>query len=733
MPPKNPPDAVIVKVEPERSQFTALILQNPNHFGNLQESLFKPVKPIASNTTYEELKCVGFQPQLNRLEAVVWVKQAAGYNGGLCSNGSTEYVGFWLSHDNGASWLYEGTESFKVYDIPGDHPLEYAVSLAITPFRRLCFTENLPLVRAVLSWNLPPTDPHTPPVWGNAVEARIQIAPGFNFNPLVFLKEAGVELKAEIETLIDPAQTLKLSTHQALSPALLNSLYAGKDVPGHRFLHGELVKYLAHPELAVAIQPAQPQSLFSDLGIDVSKLFSSFFATQVDTGFEELTCIGLDPDRSTPDALMGVLRIKRPNGYLGGLCSPGSTEYVAFWIDWGDGVWAWQGTASVGVHDIHDIPLEGLSYAVYLPVNLEPHRKPCEQGPVTARVRAILSWSTPPPPSNPNYVPAWGNRLETHVHIDPGVPAVPGDYTPYIQSLCETAVCDIDQATGFALGDQPFGGFIKICGDIPGAPNVKTAESDLARYRISVRPVGGTWQPVTDDFPLTLETQIDSGIPTSHGITQQADAGGYYIYREAPPVPSMGWQTVSPSRQLAQWNSLGKTGLWEIKIEALDPVTGISYVAGTVECESAGTIRQNVVIDLDQQAPVTSLHITGYQPGGVGPVLTDILDCGTFQVGDVLHGSYSVSDEHFRRFSLTAEPFSGGSFTIDGLALSSRDYPQIPTSGQSGTWTFNTANLPACGYTIQLSASDRTIASCDYGGWPNNGAFVGFCLVLPKP
>jgi len=250
---------------------------------------------------------------------------------------------------------------------------------------------------------------------------------------------------------------------------------------------------------------------------------------------------------------------------------------------------------------------------------------------------------------------------------------------------------------------------------------------------------GGSPQFLNNDFGLTLDEQIGGGLPTSTNVTQHVEAGDYYVYQEAPPVPGFGWRTVSPSRLLAVWNSGDKTGLCEIRIEALDPVTLTPYVAGTVLCVADGSTRQNVIVDLDQAVPnVTDFQITGYQRGGVGPVLTDILNCGTFQVGDLLHGSYSVSDEHFSSLALTAEPIpDGGSgrFTIDGLATNSRSYPAIPTTGQSGTWTFNTAaptRLDPCGYTIQLSTSDRTIVSC-VGGWENNSKFVGFCLVAaPK-
>ena len=67
--------------------------------------------------------------------------------------------------------------------------------------------------------------------------------------------------------------------------------------------------------------------------------------------------------------------------------------------------------------------------------------------------------------------------------------------------------------------------------------------------------------------------------------------------------------------------------------------------AGSVICTVDGTTRQGVVIDLDQQRPDTDLEITGYMPGGVGPCQPAV-NCQTFTVGDVICGTYSVSDEH---------------------------------------------------------------------------------------
>ena len=105
----NATSSTPVTVPEERSNFLQKLLLNQNYFGNIVDSPLKAVKPIKSNRTYEELKCVGFNPQLNRLEGVVWIKQNTGYNGGICTSGSQEYVSFFLSYDNGATWLPQGT------------------------------------------------------------------------------------------------------------------------------------------------------------------------------------------------------------------------------------------------------------------------------------------------------------------------------------------------------------------------------------------------------------------------------------------------------------------------------------------------------------------------------------------------------------------------------------------------------------------------------------------------
>ncbi len=159
------------QLQKERAQFRALILGNPNYFGTVKESPFKPVEPILADVAFEELKCVGFNPQLNLLEAVIWIKQEFGYGGDICSVGTPEYVRFYVDWDNTGNWIDQGMTSFTAHDIPGTKPLEYAVTLQINPLEKFCFFDNLPNVRAILSWNNPPP-PNTPgfiPVRGNVL------------------------------------------------------------------------------------------------------------------------------------------------------------------------------------------------------------------------------------------------------------------------------------------------------------------------------------------------------------------------------------------------------------------------------------------------------------------------------------------------------------------------------------------------------------------------------------
>ena len=95
---------------------------------------------------------------------------------------------------------------------------------------------------------------------------------------------------------------------------------------------------------------------------------------------------------------------------------------MAFWADWDDECdWTYLGTVAVNVHDIAQIPAGGLCYSAILPSRPERTTGSCDT-PKIARVRAVLSWAVPPSTTNPDALTTWGNRIDTHVQIQPGQP-----------------------------------------------------------------------------------------------------------------------------------------------------------------------------------------------------------------------------------------------------------------------------------------------------------------------
>jgi hypothetical protein len=735
----------VLRYEKERQQFRALILGNPNYFGNIKASPFKPVLKIQGDTTFEEIGCVGFQPQLNRLEAVVFIKQPTGYGGDVCSAGTPEYVRFYISFDNGTTWQDQGVESFAAYNIPegtsGAKRLEYAVTRRINPPKKFCFVNNLALVRAILSWNVqpPPNDPNFIPVWGSVHNTHIQIDPKKFFILVEALKDLEVKIPTQLVNSLDLTHPIPAAETKALGVAELQELYRGKNVEPHRFALAEVHKFMSQPELTESLMAPGFEGVLGKLDINLPDLIGKLFPTDGNTSYEELVCVGLN---STQSALVGVIRVKLSSGYSGGPCTTGSHEYVTFWADFNDnGTFeTCLGTASVRVFDIENIPKDGLEYSVFLPVDLTAHRQPCEQGPKVVKIRAILSWQVPPPCGNPNYVPVWGNREETLVHITGPVVAA-GDFSPFLYEVNGAAVCNIDQTTGLAVGDQPFGGTVYIMGEIPAAAALTLP--DTLKYQVSVRPlhpdgtpVGlGLYQPLTNSFDIEVLQGFGPSTGVSFGMVQAVDGDQFYTYREYGTPVTGAWRRVSSlGNLLAAWiTSDPMTGFWEIKIEAKDTLTNTLYVAATTTCFD-GTTRQNVKVWLDEVAPTADVTITGFSvgPGPIQPAG----DCATFTKGVTVHGTYSVADEHFGYLTLTIEPAG----PANGAAVnpSARSYPAVPDAGESGTWTLDTGPMDPCGYVVRLYTCDRTrvgFGNGTNGGWyvgRCNEDFSGFCLEAPE-
>ena len=711
----------------ERSQFRALLLNNPNYFGNLDKCCqIKSSLNIQGSTVYEELGCVGFQPQFNRLEAVVYIKQPTGYSGDICSNGSPEFVRFYLSYDNGATWVDQGLTSFTASDIPegtkGSKRLEYAVSLTVNPPKTFCVTENIILARAILSWNnVPPEDtPDFIPVWGNVHDTHIQVDPETFFLVGDFLQVLDVKLKPELLPAIDMNASIAPTKKEGVTVAELQKIYKGKDVPVHRFALTELNKLMNQPVLSASLASSENEGLLAglDLDIAVDDLVSVLNPGDGDTRYEEMECIGYDPKTQT---LVATIRVKLSSGYSGNLCTKGSREYVTFWADF-DGNGSFEtclGTTSVNVHDISNVPDAGLEYAVFLPVNFDQYRQPCSQGPRLVPVRAIMSWSVAPPCNNPGYIPVWGNREETVIHIEPGYAYPPGTHVPIIQTVASMDTDDIDPVTGLASGaaalagftatESPFGGEVIITGHIANTTDISAGAANL-KYRVEIKEHGGSWQPLSNSFMLGRDQLLNGVWSDLPKVNQSVDATNWYDYQEDLVGGPGNAQIFPVGNVLARWQTAGKTGLWDIRIKAKDPsVPGVVWYGDTVR------------VMLDDDTPDPLINITS--GGG---------DCADFTIGDVINGSYSVSDSHLRHVRLLVEPAKGGSFTspaplpAGGTMPLSRVFSPTKTF-ENGNWSLDTTGMPRCGYIVRLSAWDNTIVNSGFVG-RHRSAVVGLCL-----
>lgn len=699
----------------ERSRFKPLLLSNPNYFGNLAQSEYQPVLKIVGDTTYEQITCVGYNLNLSVVEATVHVNLPVGYGGNLCSPGTAEYVRFFVNY--GAGWIDIGVGGFNAHDLPNtvdcarqrDKPLSYVVTLPFEPQRDPCGRPLLPTIRAILSWEVVPPagNPNWAPIWGNVVDRHIQIKPrrrhlldladiiGSNIGQKLTLPSDFEVIQFEPLPLPDPPplSLAELAQQYTVQVQAGEAAVEGQlAVEPHRFGFAELQTLLAPGALdqdALTSKIAEWQKL----EINWQALLEALQKTQSNVNYEELHCLGLDYNQ---EWLVATITIKRPTGYSGTLCQQGSKEYVAFWADWDNSCnWVYQGTTAVEVHDIPGIPADGLHYTAVLKVNPDAYRQPCEK-PQIARVRAVMSWNTPPSTTDPEEVPYWGNRLDAHVQIKPGRPHT-GD-EPEIAIIGGISVAEIDISGNgmtlpgavFALYGSladphnpsrrcPFGGRVHVQAYAP------PAFSALGyKYRVLARKVG-----TLTEIPVTTPFQIASGINPPVMRT---------------PDPMTGFiEYVDPQQNifdmLAWWDTSGDD-LWEIRLEMVN--------AANVLLGSTAWHR----VQLDNTQPEADIYIDS---GG---------DCKDFKEGVTINGHFVARDINF------------GHFSLDTLPNSLTPPDPVPASGNVQTapgpvgnpWTLTTGNMVACGYVIVLSVWDRTIV----GSVPNSHNYreddVGFCL-----
>ena len=732
-------------LELSRVRFRTLLAGNPNYFGTLKDSqlgeLFKAVEEKQSDIRYEEIGCVSYSPELDRLEATIVVKQPFGYSGGPCTTGSVEHVRFFV--DFGSGWVDAGVAATRVYDVATnrdcagdlDHPYVHVVGVVLTPLRKFCASPVLPRVRAILSWEHEPTagDPGYVPVWGEVQEDHIQIRPRRRFfpvdildviGPLVQLDPATIGDLIDIDLLPTPIpepdpigpvalnpqplppgpgpdpvpfsverlsriyspDKLKVLAGRALDPAIAR--LALEEVPPHRLAANEVSQALSG--VLAPSMVAAPSIALGKLGIDWTSLVGVLSEGKGDTTYEELECLGLD---NYAGQLVATYRVKRPTGFSGPPCSAGSKEYVAFWADFDDDCTStYLGTVAVSAHDYITMPAGGLSYAAILPLDVNAYRRLCTE-PGLHRVRAVLSWNTPPSTTDPDLVPHWGNRIDTHVHVLPGRRY---DGTARLSIVGGVDTDEIDAPTGVTLPIAhiayngatldgrgcPFAGLVTVHG--PNDPALVGTT-----YRLLVRNVtaGGSSHPILDAF-----------------YASPVVGPGYWI------TPGAGGWTSWP-----QWNTnqLGTLGyfytsgddLWEIELEVMG--------AGVVDTQR---VQLDNTLNTASVDPANAAHLA-FDPGQLSA-----MNCGKFTAGMTITGTFDARDTWFANWSFGLLPFplpSGSLTTSVPLATS-----EAPVGS---TWSLDTTGLGPCGYVLRLGVSDRAIVNSVTTG-RTVYVDIGFCL-----
>ncbi|QID17504.1 hypothetical protein G3580_07520 [Nitrogeniibacter mangrovi] len=351
----------------ERHHFKALLAENPNHFGHLRHSSNAAVCPIVEDDAYERLVDVGHHGTDDRLVAVVQLSQACGYDSGIDGHGSTEFVRFYLSCDQGNSWHDYGVASFQAYNIARVQPLaplSFAASVALPHgLRDLGGPIRL---RAILSWQLcpPPEQSEWRPVWGAVMDQDI-------------LGER------RPVPAIDPIDDTAGESTAAFSP---DTGYP----TGARRAH-------AYRDAITRHQTEVSAEAFTRLLTDAPPPDDD---TPEPHPALQLVTVALDPN--TPDAVVAIARFDSPAELTAWHRTHGC--YASFWLSDDEGrEIRYLGTAAFSVvsDDAANAPL-----IARLPVDLLPYRRPAAAGTTILELTAERAdmrplSARPPTPAGP--------------------------------------------------------------------------------------------------------------------------------------------------------------------------------------------------------------------------------------------------------------------------------------------------------------------------------------------
>jgi len=630
------------------------------------------------NTTYESLGCVGYNSTFNQLTATINIKRATGYSGDLCTNGSFEYVRFYMDYQDGAGWEDMGYVGVNVHDIPtqkdcsnkNEKPINYTVRLNIDPKKKFCNTPNLPMVRAVLSWNSIPlaNDPNLTNgsyVWSDKKDVQIQIEPKklwfpeldlpfdvsdlFNtaiLNPDIPFNSL-VNLKPNLKNALQNAE--KAITPKAYNFSELKTLYKKEKIGVERFGH-KLLKQVSNSNQLANITDIN--NVFELNDFNLADILVNWNNLNCNTNYEELLCVGADYNQ---EALVGTLKIKKPSGYSGDLCSDGSREYVSFWIQTEENCeWKHAGTTFVNAYDIASIPSDGIHYSVVLPYSFDDLKQDCEN-PQVLKVRAILSWNTAPEGFNcSNY----GNVIESYVQLKPAVSDANG---PKLVSVGGVSTAFINDADGLTLDDAKFGFNMHDVTEgsaFAGTIVIQGLTNTYAGQKYKIKTTNertGEVKYITETLTLEGFNEV-TALPIYTNVIY--DDGYTYI-----------GDTLNTYNVIARFK----------------PGTNDSLM---IELEHAGVTVDLQRIQMDNLNPILTLNIDNYD------------DCSHFKKGVKIEGDYNVEESHL------------STFTLSTTATDVNQTLKSTAAGDAitGDFEFDASSVKNCG-NIRLSAIPKTVVN----------------------
>ena len=171
-----------------------------------------------------------------------------------------------------------------------------------------------------------------------------------------------------------------------------------------------------------------------------------------------------------------------------------------------------------------------LCYSASLPLNTLYHKKICTQ-PNVVRVRAVLSWNIPPSTTNPNKLEYYGNRVDTHIQIKPGVVINPGDVIPLFNIIGGIDVDHVNDITGLTKPGSFFafnGIGVPTGAPFDGVVVLNGPSFEGYRYRIKITNLDlGTFTYADNSFTVVGFLPF---APWVQYTNQEVDAYGFYPF-----------------------------------------------------------------------------------------------------------------------------------------------------------------------------------------------------------